>query len=226
MRPCKHSEQLRRLCLVLFAHRLQGVEHRPGCRRHGSGGVSDANVPDAGLCGQRPRDEIASADDDGEFVSERDASTGCDEGLDLDGLVAVTGQEPGRVEPVPCQDVLDEIGSAAVVRPDPGVAGEFGWSYRRSPRERVAGGQQETDGVVEERLNEDSLRDRRRGEVVVEDNGQVKFTSAELAVGGVPVDEVIADVQVGVVLADDGGDFGGQLNQGAEERSQPDGAAG
>jgi hypothetical protein len=47
-------------------------------------------VPNAGFCGQRPRDEVVSADDHGEFVCERDASAGGDEGLDLDGLVAVT----------------------------------------------------------------------------------------------------------------------------------------
>jgi hypothetical protein len=55
-------------------------------------------VPNAGFCGQRPRDEVVSADNHGEFVAERDASAGGDEGLDLDGLVAVTGQEPRRVE--------------------------------------------------------------------------------------------------------------------------------
>ena len=90
----------------------------------------------------------------------------------------------------------------------------------------MTGRQHDADGVVEERLDTDSLRDRRWGEVVVEDDGQVELTAAELAVGGVSVDEVVADVQVGIVLADDGGDFGGQLDQGAEERPQPDGAAG
>jgi len=33
-------------------------------------------VPNAGFCGQRPRDEVVSADDHGEFVGERDASAG------------------------------------------------------------------------------------------------------------------------------------------------------
>jgi hypothetical protein len=46
----------------------------------------------------------------------------------------VTGQEPRRVEPVPGQDALDEIGGAAVVRQDPGVVGEVGGSHRWSLR--------------------------------------------------------------------------------------------
>jgi len=183
-----------------------------------AGGVGDSDVPNAGLRGQWPRDEVVSADDDGELVGERDASAGGDEGLDLDGLVAVTGQEPRRIEPVPGQYALDEIGGAAVVRQDPGVVGEVGGSHRWSLREPVIGRQHDADGVVEERLNADGLRDRRGGEVMVEDDGQVELTAAELAVGGVSVDEVIADVQVGEMLADGGGDFGGQLDQSKKDK--------
>jgi hypothetical protein len=90
----------------------------------------------------------------------------------------------------------------------------------------VIGRQQNAHRVVEEWLDMDGVGDRRRGEVVVEDDGEVEFTAAELAVGGVSIDEVVADVQMGMVLTHGGGDLGGQLDEGAEERPQPNGAAG
>ena len=128
-------------------------------------------MPYSGFCGQRQHNEIISADDDGEFVGERDASAGSDEGLNLNWLIAMTGQESRRVEPVPGQEALDEIGGAAVMCEDPRVVGEVGGSDRWSLRERVTGRQHDANGVVEERLDTDSLRDRRWGEVVVEDDG-------------------------------------------------------
>jgi hypothetical protein len=119
-----HLEQLSSE-LVVSADALDGVEHRPYGRCQGSGGVGDGHVPNESRAAEGPPDQ-GLVDDGSEVVDEGDAATGGHQRLGLDGFVAVAGKQSDRVESVPGQDLLDHLGGAAVVGPDPGLAGKVG----------------------------------------------------------------------------------------------------
>jgi hypothetical protein len=84
--------------------------------------------------------------------------------------------------------------------------------------------EQNLDWVVEQLMNGQGVGHGCGGEVVFEDNGQVEFAAVELGVGGGWVDEVVADHKVGVLVGDQGGNLGGQIDQCAEERPESDGS--
>jgi hypothetical protein len=113
--------------LVLSANALDGVEHGSYGWREGSDGVGDGYAPNEAFAGEVTAQEVVLVDDHGAVVGEGDTAAGGDQGLDFDGFVAVAGQPPRRIEPVSDEDVLGQVGCAAVVRPDPGLAGKVGW---------------------------------------------------------------------------------------------------
>lgn len=100
-------------------------------------------MPNAGFPGERTDDELVAVDQHGQVMGERDAAAGRDQGLGLDRLVAVTGQEPGRIQPMPGQDVLGQVGGAAVLGPDPGLLAEVCWVDVGRRRQPVADRQQD-----------------------------------------------------------------------------------
>jgi hypothetical protein len=112
--------------------------------------VCDRDVPDAAVSSQRADDEVVLVDDHGEFVGERDAAANSDQGLRLDRLIAVSGQQPGRVQVVPGQEVLGQVGGTAVVGTDPDFVSEVSWVDDRVTGEPVTRGQQDPEGVVEQ----------------------------------------------------------------------------
>jgi hypothetical protein len=212
------------LSVVVLTDVSDGVEHGSYNWRQGSDGVCDGYVPNKAFTCEGAAQQVVLIDDHGEVMGEGDAAAGRDQGLGLYGFVAVAGKQPRWIEPVPAEDMFGQVGCASVVRPDPRIAGQVGWIDHWGFGKAVDGGQQNLDRVVEQSVNCQSVGDGFRGEVVVEHDGQVEFAAAKLCVGGRGVDEVVADHQIGVLFANQGGHLGGEIDKRAEERPESDGS--
>jgi hypothetical protein len=124
------------------------------------------------------------ADQNVQLVREGHPTAGSHECLRLDGLVAVP---TGAME-----HVFDQPGGGAAVRTDPRVAGEVGHAHLR-PRQAVASWEERPHWVGEEGNDLDALGGRVGLEGVLEDDGEVELTGAQLPEGDPAVDQLFLD---------------------------------
>jgi hypothetical protein len=171
------------------AHLAQRVEHRArGGRLMGldDGGL---DVTHRGGAGQRHGGHLSRVDDHVEPVGERDAAAGGHEGLRLDRLVTVARVEQLGLQPGRAEHVIDQPGGGALMRTDPGLAGQLGGPDGTRPGEPMATRQQDAQRIVEQR---DQLDPGRHGgglEGVLEHDRDVQLGGRQAAECRGAVDE-------------------------------------
>src|SRR5215218_763031 len=102
----------------------QRVERRARQRRPLLAHDRGLHPPHRGAACERHDRDLVGRDEDVQIVGDGDAAPGGDERLGLDRLVAVPGEEQGRVDATAARDVVDEARRRAAMRADPGLAGE------------------------------------------------------------------------------------------------------
>jgi hypothetical protein len=174
---------------------------------------------------ERPDRDPGVVDDHVELVGEHDPGAGHDVDLHLDGLLAAAGGQGARADAGAGERVVEERGGAALVRPDPGLAGQVGAAERRARGERMGRREEDTGGVDEERDEFDRRRRRfgRRGHVL-EDDRSVQVTVRDALERGRAVDQLVVDLQPWELRVGERDDLGREQRERAEERSEPDAA--
>jgi hypothetical protein len=158
-------------------------------------------------------------------VGEHDAGARDDVDLRLDGLVTAARGERARGDAGARERVVEQHGRAALVRADPGLAGEVGAAQAVAPGEPVTGREQHPRRVGEQ-PDELDLGGRRLGGVdVLEHDGRVEVARADPRERPGAVDELVLDVDLRQPRIGERDDLGRQLGERGEERPEADASA-
>jgi hypothetical protein len=170
-------------------------------------------------------DHPLAVHDDGEFVRECDARPGSDERLRLHRLVAMAGQHDRRSARVALEDVVHEPRGRAVVCANPCLGAEVVELERRPCRQRMVGGKQHADRVLEERHQLD-LAGRRLGlEVVLVHDRHVELAGRQPPERLAAIDERVDDHEPGVPASEHSAGLRGEVDERGEEGAEADPAA-